>query len=161
MMIFKSIADERLDFALNCVQEVIKKTESYLSVEERTYTPADRKDLEKGQPAPLAKNYHQYIKSFGMLMLNSGIVAALLFAQGKANKSDEKAEAYRLIIAHLISWLQCRCLISQTPNERNKKVAIEELFCKDSSSIRISTREALSFIEDLKRVADARLYKPE
>ncbi|MDX1909422.1 MAG: type III-B CRISPR module-associated protein Cmr5 [Bacteroidia bacterium] len=156
MISIKSIADERLDFAFDCVQIVIKSTESHLSAEEQTYTPAARKGLNKGKPTEVAKNYHQYIKSFGMLMLNSGLVAALLFAQGKAKKGDEKGKAYGLIISHLTTRLKNRELITQVD-----KQAIEELFNKDGSDIRIITREALSFLEDLKRVADARLYNPE
>jgi CRISPR type III-B/RAMP module-associated protein Cmr5 len=156
MIKIKSIADERLDFAFDCVQEVINEAEHYLSKEERTYTPAERKRLDKGKPSELAKYYHQYIKSFGMLMLNSGLVAALLFAQGKANKSDDKAKAYELIILHLTQWLQQREFIGQQGLQ-----AIIELFNKEGSDIRIITRESLSFLEDLKRVADARFYKPE
>lgn len=157
MIGFKSIAGKRLDFALARVQEVINQAEASLSEEERRQTPAARKDLKKGTPSEVAKNYHQYIKSFGMLMLNSGLVAALLFAQGKANKkSDDKAKAYSLIIEHLISWLKERGCVSQ-----HGKAAIKELYGQDSPYIRQATREALAFLQDLKRVADARLQKPE
>jgi CRISPR type III-B/RAMP module-associated protein Cmr5 len=158
MIGFKSIADKRLDFALRCLQEVIDETESFLSEEERRETPVARKKLNKGRkPSEVAKNYHQYIKSFGMLMLNSGLVAALLFAQGKANKGDKKAEAYDLIIKHLTEWLQSRGCVSQP-----SKAAILELYGANSPHhIRQATREALMFLQDLKRVADARLQKPE
>lgn len=175
MIGFKSIADERLDFALACVQKVIGQAEASLSEEERKQTPAARKDLKKGTPSELAKNYHQYIKSFGMLVLNSGLVAALLFAQGKANKGDKKAEAYNLIIEHLTKWLRCsgylekvddECENIQNVQDREKeaqkaKNSIQQLYSKDSPHIRQATREALAFLQDLKRVADARLQKPE
>lgn len=159
MIGLKNIANDRLKFALTCVQEVINKAEeAFLSEEERLQIPAARKKLNKeNKPSEVAKNYHQYIKSFGMLMLNSGLVAALLFAQGKANKgNDNKAKAYDFIIKHLTEWLQLQNCVSQAG-----KAGIEELYGKDGADIRQATREALAFLQDLKRVADARFQKPE
>ena len=156
MIKFKSIAEQRLDCAFKKVQEVILKEENYLSEEERQMTPAARKTLGKGKPGEAAAAYHQYVKSFAMLVLNSGLVAALLFAQGKANKRDNKGKAYGLIIGHLTAWLQVRGHTSVTDTD-----AIKELYAKNSADIRPATLEAIRFLEDLKRVADARLYKPD
>lgn len=158
MIGIKNIADDRLGFALKCVQEVIDLAETFLSEEERKQTPIARKGLGRNNDdIEVAKNYHQYIKSFGMLMLNGGLVAALLFAQGKANKgNDNKAKAYGFIIKHLTEWLQLQNCVSQAG-----KADIEELYGKDGADIRQATREALAFLQDLKRVADARLQKPE
>lgn len=157
MIKFKSIAEQRLDCAFKKVQEVIRREENYLSEEERQMTPAARKTLGKGKPGEAAAAYHQYVKSFAMLVLNNGLVAALLFAQGKANKRDNKGKAYELIIGHLTAWLQVRGHTSVTDTD-----AIKELYTKkNSAEIRIATLEAIRFLEDLKRVADARLYKPD
>ncbi len=152
MIKFKSIAEQRLDCAFKKVQEVIRREENYLSEEERQMTPAARKNLRKGKPGEAAVAYHQYVKSFAMLVLNSGLVAALLFAQGKANK----AKAYGLIIDHVTAWLN-----KQGHVEAVGTAAIKELYAKDGYQIRPATLEAIRFLEDLKRVADARLYKPE
>ena len=156
MIKFKSIAEQRLDCAFKKVQEVICKEENYLSEEERQMTPAARKTLGKGKPGETAAAYHQYVKSFAMLILNSGLVAALLFAQGKANKKDNKAKAYGLIIDHVTAWLN-----KQGHAKTSGKDAIKELYAKKGYQIRPATLEAIRFLEDLKRVADARLYKPE
>lgn len=151
MIRFKSIAEQRLEFAFNCVQEVIAKAENYLSLEEQQLTPAARRSLKKGKPDEVAKTYHQYVKSFAMLALNSGLTAALLFAQGKANKGGNEGEAYKWIIKHLTEWLNKQeCVQDKEP--------IVALYQQNSSNIRRATLEALRFLEDLKRVADARLY---
>lgn len=152
MIKFKSIAEQRLDCAFKKVQEVIRKEENYLSEEERQMTPAARKTLGKGKPGEAATAYHQYVKSFAMLVLNSGLVAALLFALGKANKK----EAYGLIIDHVTAWLN-----KQGHAKTSGKDAIKELYAKKGYQIRPATLEAIRFLEDLKRVADARLYKPD
>ena len=156
MIKFKSIAEQRLDCAFKKVQEVILKEENYLSEEERQMTPAARKNLGKGKSGEAAAAYHQYVKSFAMLVLNSGLVAALLFAQGKANKTDSKSRAYELIISHVTAWLKERGLTTTEGKE-----AIICLYGKLSHEIRPATLEAIRFLEDLKRVADARLYKPD
>ncbi len=153
MIRFKSIAEQRLEFAFHCVQEVIAKAENYLSEGEQQLTPAARRSLKKGKPDEVAKTYHQYVKSFAMLALNSGLTAALLFAQGKANKGGNEGAAYKLIIKHLTEWLESRQLVNSTGT-----IAITCLCQKNSPDIRRATLEALRFLEDLKRVADARLY---
>lgn len=154
MIRFKSIAEQRLEFAFNCVQEVIAEAEkNYLSAEERQLTPAARRNLKKGKPDEVAKTYHQYVKSFAMLALNSGLTAALLFAQGKANKGGNEGEAYKLIIKHLTEWLKSRKYVNSAGTP-----AITCLYQQNSFDIRRATLEALRFLEDLKRVADARLY---
>lgn len=154
MIRFKSIAEQRLEFAFNCVQEVIAKAEkNYLSAEEQQLTPAARRSLKKGKPEEVAKTYHQYVKSFAMLALNSGLTAALLFAQGKANKGGNEGAAYKLIIKHLTEWLKKQGCVQAI-----EKDAIISLYQQNSPDIRRATLEALRFLEDLKRVADARLY---
>ena len=156
MIKFKSIAEQRLDCAFKKVQEVILKEENYLSEEERQMTPAARKTLGKGKPGEAAAAYHQYVKSFAMLVLNSGLVAALLFAHGKVKKEGTKGDAYEFIINHLTAWLKERNVIASEGTH-----AIKSLYGKSSHEIRSATLEAIRFLEDLKRVADARLYKPD
>lgn len=153
MIRFKSISEQRLEFAFKCVQKVIEETENYLSEEEQKLTPAARRNLKKGAPDEVAKTYHQYVKSFAMLTLNSGLTAALLFAQGKANKGGNEGAAYKLIIKHLTEWLKEQHYVQSTEKE-----AITSFYQNNSSNIRRATLEALRFLEDLKRVADARLY---
>lgn len=154
MIKFKSIAEQRLDCAFKKVQKVIAQEEGHLSTEESQMIPSARQALKKGKPSETAKNYHQYVKSFAMLVLNSGLVAALLFAHGKSKKKEGKA--YELIINHLTAWLKERSLIATEGTQ-----AIKSLYGKSSHEIRSATLEAIRFLEDLKRVADARLYKPD
>lgn len=158
MIRFKSIAEQRLDAAFANVQEVIERKGSGLPDDKLRLIPSARKIKDAStEYLEVQKAYHQYVKSFAMLVLNSGLVAALLFAQGKANKRDNKGKAYELIIGHLTAWLQVRGHTSVTDTD-----AIKELYTKkNSAEIRIATLEAIRFLEDLKRVADARLYKPD
>lgn len=156
MIRFKSIAEQRLDFAFKKVQKVIAQEEGHLSNEESQMIPSARQALNKGKPGETAKYYHQYVKSFAMLVLNSGLVAALLFAQGKANKGGTKGDAYEFIINHLTAWLKEHNVIATEGIQ-----AIKSLYGKSSHEIRPATLEAIRFLEDLKRVADAGLYKPD
>lgn len=153
MIRFKSISEQRLECAFKCVHTVIAATEKNLSPEEQQLTPTARRNLKKGAPDEVAKTYHQYVKSFAMLVLNSGLTAALLFAQGKVNKDGNEGEAYELIIKHLTEWLK-----EQGCVQAIEKEAISFLYQQNSPDIRRATLEALRFLEDLKRVADARLY---
>ncbi len=151
MIPFKSISDQRLDFAFDCVQKVIESSEKNESTAQ--LTPAARKSLNKDKPEEWAKAYHQYVKSFAMLVLNSGLTAALLFAQGKANKEGDEGTAYKRIIEHLTKWLK-----EQGCVQGEEKDAIAGLYTQNSPEIRRATLKAVRFLEDLKRVADARLY---
>ena len=152
MIRFKSIAEQRLDAAFANVQEVIKRKGNGLSDDKLKFIPSARKNKDASpEYLEVQKTYHQYVKSFAMLVLNSGLVAALLYAQGKANKK----EAYGLIIDHVTAWLN-----KQGHAKTSGKDAIKELYAKKGYQIRPATLEAIRFLEDLKRVADARLYKP-
>ncbi len=182
MIRFKSIAEQRLDFAFEKVQEVVslhtlifkngkntlelvaavpdklkndKKFQEKL-LKNQFLIPNSRKKKIGGNKDydEIQKNYHQYVKSFAMLVLNSGLVAALLFAHGKSKKKEGKA--YEFIINHLTAWLKERSLIATEGTQ-----AIKSLYGKSSPEIRSATLEAIRFLEDLKRVADARLYKPD
>lgn len=154
MIKFQSITEQRLNFAFNKVQEVIDAGEEYLLQDQKLFIPSKRKELRlKNKPSEIQKNYHQYVKSFAMLILNNGLVSALLFTQGKASKGDQKGKAYELIINHLTTWLKCQGLIGNIDEE-----GIKELYNNNSNKIRLATLEAIRFMEDLKRVADGRLF---
>ncbi|MCS6930254.1 MAG: type III-B CRISPR module-associated protein Cmr5 [Saprospiraceae bacterium] len=153
MIRLESIAEQRLRCANNCVQEVIEKAEKHLTQNGRQLTPSARCRLNKGAPEEIANTYHQYVKSFAMLVLNSGLTAALLFTLGKANKEKNEENVYQLIIKHLTKWLNYRGHVQKTGQK-----AIKCIYEMKSAEIRCATLEAIRFLEDLKRVADARLY---
>jgi len=100
------------------------------------------------------KKYKSFVKKSSALLLTNGLGNTLAFYQSKFGESAE-GQAYKFLYKHIDGWLKNQQLINQD--------AVQWIKSEDTSSLDVirATREALAFINWLKRFADAELKGDE
>ncbi|SFI00468.1 CRISPR-associated protein, Cmr5 family [Tindallia magadiensis] len=128
----KDIEMERANTAYDSIMELHKKEES------------DSKDfLEKTKAS-----YRAYAKKLPMLILNNGFGASIAFVNSKKGKGKAEERAYDFLYKHIQKRLRDTGLADE-------KDLMETIVKSKNDDYRQMTKEALAFLNWLRRFAEA------
>jgi CRISPR-associated protein Cmr5 len=99
------------------------------------------------------KDYDSWVKKVPVLILTNGLGQTVAFLKSK--KDEEK----QLLYEHLSEWLTSE--VAWSPQAQQRSDLIDRLIHESSQNYRRATVEALSFLNWLKRFADALLERGE
>ena len=136
----KNLEQKRARWAWDCIQEVTNK------------------------PQEFKKKYSSLARKVPMLVLTNGLGQTLAFLLSKAkrhepeNKRSVEAKAHDLLFTHLSNWVLEQ--VAPGTGTGNQDL-LQWVLANDSVAYRRATKEALAFLNWLKRFAEAELPTEE
>jgi CRISPR type III-B/RAMP module-associated protein Cmr5 len=90
-----------------------------------------------------------------MLIQTNGLGAALAFVKAKGSGSNDESKAYHLLYQHVGMWLTSDAnAYLLASSEANSSDLVEQVIGLDSTMYRATTREVMTLLNWLRRLAD-------
>lgn len=103
----------------------------------------------------VAEKYRSYVKDLPTLIQTNGLGAALAFIKAKGTKSGDDATAYGLLYDHVSQWLhEEKNEYVLAGSESDSDDLVELVVAMDSASYRMATREVMTLLNWLRRLAE-------
>lgn len=131
---FKTRSQEMALYAFECIQEIKDK---------------GNKELES--------KYKARARSLPSMITHNGLITALtfLYAKSSGKEEDRKESADKYLLKHMVGWLNKTK--NKNPNEDDIRNFLKKLTEMDFRQLLITSKEALSISQWIKRISEGEL----